>query len=33
MVAYAGLTPALIFSDLSNNNGLRFEQAGVWSQI
>ena len=33
MVAYAGLTPPLIATDLSNNDGLRSEQARVLKEL
>ena len=33
MVAYAGLTPPLIATDLSHNDGLRFEQARVLKEL
>ncbi|MBM4433064.1 MAG: DUF4872 domain-containing protein [Chloroflexi bacterium] len=33
MVAYAGLTPPLISEDLSHNDGLRFEQARVLTEL
>jgi hypothetical protein len=33
MVTYAGLTPPLIATDLSHNDGLRFEQARVLKQM
>jgi hypothetical protein len=33
MVAYAGLTPPLIATDLSNNDGLRFEQARLLKNL
>lgn len=33
MVAYAGLTPPLISEDLSNNDGLRFEQARLLAEL
>ncbi|MFC1872565.1 DUF4872 domain-containing protein [Chloroflexota bacterium] len=33
MVAYAGLTPPLVTPDLSQNDGLRFEQARVLKEL
>ncbi|MFC1992616.1 BtrH N-terminal domain-containing protein [Chloroflexota bacterium] len=33
MVAYAGLIPPLIATDLSHNDGLRFEQAQVFKEL
>jgi len=33
MVAYAGLTPPLIGEDLSHNDGLRFEQSRVFTEL
>ena len=33
MVAYAGLTPPLIADDLSNNDGLRFQEADLFREM
>jgi hypothetical protein len=33
MVAYAGMTPPLIAEDLSNNDGLRFQESALFTQM